>query len=157
MSMINDHNYKFFLPEAPPVVMQKIISVSGSAPSDNRKEKYNPGDVFIELVNENSYIAYKRQGKDQKAFHVPAPWGNIYKWANALDDSQLEAAIQMFYDKWNFKADSSDVDRTCLDVALDERKRRQSPKSSFAPMIFSPNMGEEEEVYMKDNFVTTEE
>lgn len=152
MSMINDYNYKFFLPEAPVVV--PITIAIDAAPNNNKRAEYNPGEVSIEPVNENWYIAYRREGKERRTFHVPTPWGNIYEWANSLSDSQLEAAIQMFYDKWNFKTDSNKTDRRCLDVALEERSRRLGPNSTFHPVIFAKEMGDDENVYVKDNFVS---
>jgi hypothetical protein len=99
---------------------------------------YNPGEVIVDVVGgKGCYVARKNAEGSSEPIYVPSPAGedSLHEWVMNLDDSQLEAARQMYWDKWNFQSDDESV-RTIMETLDVERSRRQLPHSTFAPGIF---------------------
>ena len=89
---------------------------------------YSPGDITVEdLDADGCYIASRRVGNEKIPVVItPAPTESNKKlvaWAHELDDSQLEAAIQIYYDQWNFDT-GSDTNRAIFDYLTTEKNRR---------------------------------
>jgi hypothetical protein len=104
-------------------------------------KNYNPGNVSVESFD-GYYMCYKEDILgNREPIYVPSPWNknyqNIYDWLIDLDDSQLEAAAQIFFDRWNFsngiQKDKMILDKGVMDSIEEERKRRKSTLSSFSP------------------------
>ena len=99
---------------------------------------YNPGEITVEVVGDKGcYVARKAAEGSSEPVYVPSPANedNLLEWVMNLDDSQLEAARQMYWDKWNFHSDADSV-RTIMETLDAEKSRRQLPHSTFAPGIF---------------------
>lgn len=99
---------------------------------------YNPGEITVEVVGDKGcYVARKTAEGSSEPVYVPSPASedNLLEWVMNLDDSQLEAARQMYWDKWNFQSDAESV-RAIMEVLDAEKSRRQLPHSTFAPGIF---------------------
>ena len=99
---------------------------------------YNPGEITVEVVGDKGcYVARKTAEGSSEPVYVPSPANedNLLEWVMNLDDSQLEAARQMYWDKWNFHSDAESV-RTIMETLDAEKSRRQLPHSTFAPGIF---------------------
>ncbi len=99
---------------------------------------YNPGEITVEVVGDKGcYVARKTSDGSSEPVYVPSPANedNLHEWVMNLDDSQLEAARQMYWDKWNFQSDAESV-RTIMETLDVEKTRRQLPHSTFAPGIF---------------------
>lgn len=94
---------------------------------DLKSRRYDPGTVMVERLGKSWYMAYKLDKQNKKApIHVPSCYSarGAEDWAKHLDDSQLEAAVQMYFDRWTFDTGNA-WDRECFDVLQEERLRRQ--------------------------------
>lgn len=109
---------------------------------------YSPGDVFVEHTSiEGCYISYKKSGHNRIPISISFPDENVsaLNWAMDLDDSELEAAIQICYDDWNFSTSKPRI-KELFEAAIYERYRRLLPHSTFAPGIFEGEDPTEEDV-----------
>ena len=100
--------------------------------------KYNPGEITVEVVGDKGcYVARKTAEGSSEPVYVPSPASedNLLEWVMNLDDSQLEAARQMYWDKWNFQSGTNSV-RMIMETLDAEKSRRQLPHSTWAPGIF---------------------
>lgn len=103
------------------------------------------------LEHEGIYTVYRfvvRRGAGGKLFESASPIdipfpppvtllnldsiGQLTKWAEELDEDQLEVALQIFYDKWMFQKDQRDF-HTTYTVLYDERARRHKLKKERIP------------------------
>ena len=99
---------------------------------------YNPGEITVEVVGDKGcYVARKTSEGLSEPVYVPSPASedNLLEWVMNLDDSQLEAARQMYWDKWNFHSGTKSV-QMIMEVLDEEKIRRQLPHSTWAPGIF---------------------
>ena len=96
--------------------------------------KYDPREVTVQVMGNGFYIARE---KDGEPIFVPSPatFDDIHDWILNLDDTELEAALQMYYDRWTFQSGQKD-DRMALEALEAERARRKDDRSSWAPGIF---------------------
>jgi len=87
------------------------------------------------LEYEGLYTAYRliiRRGDDGRLFEsvkqvdIPFPpvEGNWTGWAEKLDQDQLEVALQVYFDKWNFGS-GSDGEQVIYMVLCDEQEKRR--------------------------------
>lgn len=99
---------------------------------------YAPSDVVVIEVKDGCYSAYVRTTDGSTPIHVPAPEKDehVTEWAMGLDDNQLAAAVQIYYDNWNFHDGGEDA-KLRLDAVEAERKRRKLPHATFAPGVFA--------------------
>ncbi len=101
---------------------------------------YAPSDVVVdELDYDGCYLSYRRE--DNEPIHVPFPEEDetLNEWAMNLDDDQLDAGLQIYYDRWNFKS-GGEADKCRFDSLVTERKRRKLSHATFAPGIFAKRM-----------------
>lgn len=100
---------------------------------------YHPGDVNVEEVNDNSYVAYRStpKGKEPLSYPEHRNGERLEEWTKKLNDSQLDAAIQIYYDRWAFGSGEA-IDKIYLDSLDVERSRRRSIKEAPVPVIL-PN------------------
>jgi len=87
---------------------------------------YSPGDVTVEhTAVEGCYVSYQKIGKERIPINVSFPEENetALHWVMELGDSELEAAIQICYDAWNFQ-ESMPRCRELFEAAIYERDRR---------------------------------
>lgn len=96
--------------------------------------EYEPRPITVTVVGDGFYIAREETGE---ILYVPSPseYEDLYEWTMCLGDTELEAALQMFYDLWTFQT-GEDRDRRALDALYLERARRKLPHSTWAPGIF---------------------
>lgn len=100
---------------------------------------YEPKDIEIEEMENGWYMVFYIDDEGfRKSLHVPNPeeFANPFSWMLELDDTKLEAAIQIYYDKWNFE-EGKKRDKSILDTLVEERDRRKAKNPSFAPGIFT--------------------
>lgn len=89
---------------------------------------YSPKDIEIEEMDNGWYMVfYIDNDGDRKSLHVPSPeeFNDPISWVRTLDDSELEASIQIFYDRWNFE-EGDNQDKTLLDDLYKERELRKT-------------------------------
>jgi len=89
---------------------------------------YNPKDIEIEEMDNGWYMVFYIDDEgDRKSLHVPSPeeFDDPISWVRTLDDSELEASIQIFYDRWNFE-EGDNIDKTLLDGLYKERELRKT-------------------------------
>ena len=100
----------------------------GSAPP------YEPRSIEVTPVADGLYMVREEDGT---ALEIPSPTGfiGLHDWTLNLGDTELEAAIQIWYDKWNFQS-GQECDKVALEALEQERKRRKLRHSTFAPGIF---------------------
>ena len=100
----------------------------GSAP------KYEPRPFTVSVVANGFYFVHEEDGT---ALHIPAPtsFKDLHDWTLNLGDTELEAAIQIWYDRWNFQS-GEQCDKVALETLEQERRRRKLRHSTFAPGIF---------------------
>lgn len=99
---------------------------------------YTPGDITVENTNvDGCYISYKKINSKREPINITFPEENENPshWVMGLDDSELEVAIQICFDDWNFSS-GKDRSRELFAAAMQERDRRMLPHSTFAPGIF---------------------
>jgi len=89
---------------------------------------YNPKDIEIENMDNGWYVVfYIDDSGNRKPLHVPSPekFYDPHSWILTLDDSELEASIQIYYDKWNFE-EGDNKNKILLDDLYKERERRKA-------------------------------
>lgn len=88
---------------------------------------YHPGDVTIEQTDSNSYTAYRKTPKGNEPVSYPEHRNGerLEHWARKLSDSQLDAAIQIYYDRWAFGSGEA-IDKIYFDSLDAERTRRRN-------------------------------
>jgi len=89
---------------------------------------YNPKDIEIEEMDNGWYMVFYKDGDGgRKSLHVPSPeeFDDPVSWVRTLDDSELEASIQIFYDRWNF-GEGDNQNKTLLDDLYKERELRKT-------------------------------
>ena len=59
-------------------------------------------------------------------------------WSSLLSEDELEAAIQIFFDKWNFGR-GEDTEGRLFQHLCDERELRRSDKEPLPTLTVSPN------------------
>lgn len=99
---------------------------------------YNPDDVNVDVVSDRGYyIIHKRtkNGYEPITVQPPSEGEDEHEWAMNLDDTELEAMLQVFWDTWNFLS-STDENRAIVDALENERSRRKLNHATFAPGIF---------------------
>lgn len=99
---------------------------------------YTPGEITVENTSvDGCYISYKKTNSKREPIRVvfPEESEDPSHWSMGLDDSELEAAIQICYDHWNFSS-GNERSYELFRAALDERGRRMLPYSTYAPGIF---------------------
>ena len=121
-----------------------IVSESGDSVTgtfDIGPPGYHPGDVSIE-INNNKYVAYNNTPEGNKPLSYPEHRNGerLEHWANKLSDSQLEAVIQIYYDRWAFGSGEA-IDKIYFDFLDVERTRRRDTKNYGTPTIL-PNVGD---------------
>lgn len=96
--------------------------------------KYEPERIDVTVIGDGFYIARREGGE---AVYVPplSDFIDVHDWILNLNDTELEAAIQIYYDRWNFQSGDT-CDREAFEALATERKRRCDDKPSFAPGIF---------------------
>jgi hypothetical protein len=98
---------------------------------------YKPRRITVTVVGDGFYIAHEADGA---SLYVPAPVSSdnitqLHRWAMDLDDTQLEAAVQMYWDRWMFQS-GDECDKLSYKALDVERKRRLLPHSTWSPGIF---------------------
>jgi len=66
---------------------------------------------------------------------------NLRSWFNSLTDSQIEAGIQIFYDRWNFCTGSSHDKRMCEIFQTEKNRRLASRVPNVGDVSCSPDNG----------------
>ncbi len=101
---------------------------------------YEPRRFKVSVMGDGFYIARADNGTP---IHVYAPPKDedLDEWSLGLDDTQLEAALQIYFDRWTFQS-GEQCDRDALDALHRERARRQLPGSTWAPGIFAKLVAE---------------
>lgn len=107
-----------------------IVSVSGDSVTgtlDIAPTGYHPGDVTVEQTDNNSYTAYRKTPKGNEPVSYPEHRNGerLEHWARKLSDSQLDAAIQIYYDRWAFGSGEA-IDKIYFDSLDAERTRRRN-------------------------------
>lgn len=117
------------MPGAKPV----ILKVDGY-----KMPGYHPGDVDVEETGDD-YIAYRKTPKGKEPFSYPEHRNgeHLDQWVKKLSDSQLEAAIQIYYDRWAFGSGEA-IEKIYFDSLDSERSRRRCIKEVATPTIL-PN------------------
>ena len=107
----------------------------GNALTFKVQSGYHPGDVDIEETN-NDYIAYRKTSKGNELVSYPEHRNGerLDQWAKKLSDIQLEAAIQIYYDRWAFGSGEA-IDKIYFDSLDVERTRRRCSKDIGSPTI----------------------
>jgi hypothetical protein len=65
----------------------------------------------------------------------PHRFVDLHDWMLNMDDTELEAALQIYTDRWTFQS-GDEYDKLALEALEVERERRKQTKSTFAPGIF---------------------
>ena len=96
---------------------------------------YEPRRINVTVVGDGFYLAREEGGEP---LYVPSPAQDedIHEWTMGLGDTELEAACQIYWDRWTFQS-GEECDRIAFDALILERKRRCLPNSTFAPGIFA--------------------
>ena len=105
---------------------------------DYKMPGYHPGDVDVEETGDD-YIAYRKTTKGKEPFSYPEHRNgeHLDQWVKKLSDSQLEAAIQIYYDRWAFGSGEA-IEKIYFDSLDSERSRRRCIKEVATPTIL-PN------------------
>ena len=69
------------------------------------------------------------------------PVTSLRSWFNSLTDSQIEAGIQIFYDRWNFCTGSSHDKRMCEIFQTEKNRRLASRVPNVGDLSCSPDNG----------------
>ena len=96
--------------------------------------KYEPERIDVIVMGDGFYITRRENGE---SMYVPplSEFLDVHDWFLNLNDTELEAAIQIYYDRWNFQSGDA-CDKEAFEALVSERKRRCDDKSSFAPGCF---------------------
>lgn len=97
-------------------------------------ENYNPRAIHVIVLGEGCYQVYEDNGEPVLIPFLPQH-DDYHDWVLNMNDTELEAAIQVYWDMWNFQS-GDDEDQSALTALEAERTRRKQPTSSFAPGIF---------------------
>lgn len=95
---------------------------------------YEPRPFHVSVLGDGYYLVREHTGK-QIRISPPAEFQNVYDWMLDMDDTELEAALQIYSDRWTFQS-GKDRDKYTLESLEKERERRKKPNASFAPGIF---------------------
>ncbi len=95
---------------------------------------YEPRRINVTVVGDGFYLAREADGEP---LYVPSPaeGESLHHWSMQLEDTELEAALQIYWDRWNFQS-GEQCDRLAFEALDQERKRRCLPNSTWAPGIF---------------------
>lgn len=69
------------------------------------------------------------------------PVKSLRSWFNTLTDSQIEAGIQIFYDRWNFCTGSSHDKRMCEIFQTEKNRRLAARVPKIGDVSCSPDNG----------------
>lgn len=96
--------------------------------------KYDPGQVRVSVLGDGAYFCTT----NNEPLHVPSPedFKDLHAWTMDLTDPELEAALQIYYDRWMFQS-GADCDRLAFEAIEHERDRRCLDTSTWAPGIFA--------------------
>ena len=97
-------------------------------------DSYNPRTIHVFVLGEGCYQIREEDG-EPVVIPMLKQHDDYHDWVLNMNDTELEAALQVYWDMWNFQSGDSE-DRSALDALEAERTRRQQPNSSFAPGIF---------------------
>ena len=97
--------------------------------------RYEPRRISVTVVGDGFYLAREADGEP---IYVPSPASDqdLHEWTLSLEDTELEAAVQIYYDRWTFQSGEK-CDKDALEALEHERNRRQLPHSTWAPGIFA--------------------
>lgn len=95
---------------------------------------YEPRPFHVSVLGDGYYLVRERTG-NQIRISPPAEFEDIHDWMLNMDDTELEAALQIYSDRWTFQSGKAH-DKATLEALEVERDRRKNPNSSFAPGIF---------------------
>lgn len=95
---------------------------------------YEPRPFHVSVLGDGYYLVREHTGK-QIRISPPAESQDVYDWMLNMDDTELEAALQIYSDRWTFQS-GKDRDKVTLEALEVERERRKKPNPSFAPGIF---------------------
>jgi hypothetical protein len=95
---------------------------------------YNPLAIDVSVLGDGCYLARVRHG-EPVLVNSPFAYKDFAEWLLDMDDTQLEAALQIYWDRWTFQTGKED-DNLALEALEEERKRRSQSNSTFAPGIF---------------------
>lgn len=91
----------------------------------------------IKVLEHNGiYTAYRltRKRRDDGSLYesvtpikipIPPPTGNWTGWASELDCDQLEVALQIYFDRWNFGRLDKNGTGAVLNILYEERELRE--------------------------------
>ena len=96
--------------------------------------KYKPRSINVSVLGDGCYLALEKDG-DPIVVPSPSCFKNFHEWSLNLDDTELEAALQIYWDQWNFQS-GEEYDKMAFEALEIERNRRSLPNSTFAPGIF---------------------
>lgn len=95
---------------------------------------YEPRPFHVSVLGDGYYLVREHTGR-QIRISPPAEFQNVYDWMLDMDDTELEAALQIYSDRWTFQS-GKDRDKDTLESLEVERERRKKSNASFAPGIF---------------------
>ena len=100
----------------------------------NRKQRqmrlpfrpYDPGTVEVDFTAADMYICTTTLHGNTFRVMVPPPeeYGTYEEWGRNLEDYEVEAGIQIFYDRWNF-GQGEDRDKEAYETLVAEREHRK--------------------------------
>ena len=95
---------------------------------------YNPQSIRVNVLSDGCYLIL---GDDNEPVIIPRinEHNDYYDWVLNMNDTELEAALQVYWDMWNFQSGDTE-DKDALNVLEKERTRRKQTHSSFAPGTF---------------------
>jgi len=95
---------------------------------------YEPRPFHVSVLGDGYYLVREHTG-DQIRISPPEEFEDVHDWMLNMDDTELEAALQIYSDRWTFQS-GKDHDKITLEALEIERDRRKNTNPSFAPGIF---------------------
>ena len=107
----------------------------------------------IKVLEHNGiYTAYRltRKRRDDGSLYesvtpikipIPSPKGGWTAWASQLDCDQLEVALQIYFDRWNFGRLDKNGTGVILNILYEERELREELERATLKAYEAANMG----------------
>lgn len=117
------------------------------------------GDVTVMHTGGMSYKAWVETNKGQISIHVPVYRDKPDKmsdeaWINAMNDMEVEAAVQVYYDIWNFQSSEPFYYDLYRKFEAEHNERKSKSKHAIGQLRFIMGEGNKVQYFDGNRWVT---